>query len=58
MAENETLLKTSDAAKLLGVTAWTVRQWDKAGKIKSYRTIGNARRIPLSEVERIMNRMK
>lgn len=35
------------------MTTQTLRNWDNAGKIKSLRTDGNQRRIPLEEVERI-----
>lgn len=43
----------SEAAKRLGVTTQTLRDWDKNGKITSVRTSGNQRRIPLSEVDRL-----
>jgi putative resolvase len=33
------------------VTTQTLRDWDKAGKIKTVRSEGNQRRIPLAEVE-------
>jgi putative resolvase len=33
------------------VTTQTLRDWDKAGKIKTVRSQGNQRRVPLSEVE-------
>lgn len=35
----------------MGVTTQTIRDWDKAGKIKTVRSEGNQRRVPLSEVE-------
>lgn len=38
---------------MLGVTTQTLRNWDNSGKIKSTRTEGNQRRVPLSEVERL-----
>lgn len=41
----------SEAARRLGVTTQTIRDWDKAGKIKTVRSEGNQRRVPLSEVE-------
>lgn len=46
-------LRLSVAANLLGVTTQTLREWDKAGKIKPVRTEGNQRRIPLSEINRL-----
>ena len=33
------------------MTTQTLREWDKAGKIKTVRSSGNQRRIPLSEVD-------
>jgi len=51
MEKHYTLLK---AAELLGVTTQTLRNWDNAGKIKAIRTPGNQRRIPESEIARIM----
>jgi len=48
-----TLLRLSEAAKRLGVTTQTLRDWDNSGKIKTVRTTGNQRRVLLSEVERL-----
>ena len=33
------------------MTTQTIRDWDRAGKIKTVRSEGNQRRVPLSEVE-------
>jgi len=52
MEKHYTLLK---AAELLGVTTQTLRNWDNAGKIRAIRTPGNQRRIPESEITRILN---
>lgn len=41
------------AAKLLGVCTKTIHRWDKAGRIKTFRTPTNQRRIPESEIRRI-----
>ena len=46
-------LPIGEVARLTGVTISTVRNWDRAGKIKSFRTAGGQRRFPVSEVERI-----
>lgn len=46
-----TLLRLSEAARRLGVTTQTLRDWDRAGKIKTVRSKGNQRRVPISEVE-------
>jgi len=50
----EKYLTLSQAAGILNVTVQTVRAWDKAGKIKTIRTPGNQRRIPQSEIERLL----
>jgi len=43
-----------EAKKLLGVTTRTIQRWDKDGKIKVVRTIGGRRRIPESEIKRVL----
>jgi len=43
-------LTTTQAAKLLSVSPDTVLKWVKAGKVKSYRTLGGHFRIPLAEL--------
>ncbi|MBS7288671.1 MAG: recombinase family protein, partial [Candidatus Freyarchaeota archaeon] len=50
----ERLYTLKEAKKLLGVTTWTIQQWDRQGKIKCVRTIGGRRRIPESEIKRIL----
>jgi len=45
----------SKAAEILGVTTQTLRNWDNAGKICAIRTPGNQRRIPESEISRLLN---
>ena len=47
MKERE-LLKTSDAAKFLGVNVHTLRRWDECGKLRSIRTAGGHRRWDLA----------
>ena len=54
MADIEKHLRLSKAAELLGVSTQTLRTWDIAGKIKTVRTQGNQRRIPESEVKRLL----
>ncbi len=50
------LLKPKEAAKMLGVTTRTLFDWDKNKKILCHRTVGNHKRIPLSEVERLLSK--
>jgi putative resolvase len=54
----ERLLTVSEACKRLGIHSNTLRKWDRLGKIKVVRTIGGRRRIPESEVERLMGIIK
>ena len=43
-----------EASKILGVTVKTLQRWDKEGKIRCIRTAGGRRRIPESEIKRIL----
>ena len=47
------LLKLRDAARELGVSYPTIKQWIYRRKIKSARTAGGHHRIPRSEVDRL-----
>src|SRR5919107_5631822 len=42
-----------EAARALGVSADTLRRWDRAGKIRTKRDDRNRRRVPVREVERL-----
>jgi len=50
----EKLYTLKEAKMLLGVTTKTIQRWDKEGKIRVVRTIGGRRRIPESEIKRIL----
>lgn len=41
------------AARELGVTVQTVRDWDRQGKIQSVRTMGGHRRYDLDELKKL-----
>lgn len=45
------LVKISEAAKILGVTTVTLRNWEKEGKLKPVRTFGKHRRYNLNEIK-------
>jgi excisionase family DNA binding protein len=47
------MVSLAEAAKALGVTTKTLRNWDAAGKIQLVRTVGQHRRVPIEEVERL-----
>jgi excisionase family DNA binding protein len=44
------LIPISEAAKLLGVPADTLRRWEREGKIKPRRTSGNLRRYDIADI--------
>jgi molybdate transport system ATP-binding protein len=47
------LLRLHDAARLVGVSYPTLKQWIYSGKIKSVKTAGGHHHIPRSEVDRL-----
>jgi molybdopterin-binding protein len=46
-------LTIGEAARELGVSADTLRRWDRVGKLQTNRDERNRRRVPRSEVERL-----
>jgi putative resolvase len=50
----DNLLRPKDAAKQLGVSVRTLQRMDNSGKLKVVRTTGGRRRIPETEVHRLM----
>jgi molybdopterin-binding protein len=46
-------LTIGEAARALGVSADTLRRWDRAGKLRTTRDERNRRRVPAAEVERL-----
>jgi putative resolvase len=51
--KNKRLLHPKEAAEELGVSIRTLIRWDEAGKLRTVRTVGNQRRIPLQEIFRL-----
>ena len=47
------MLKPQDAAKLIGVSYPTLKQWIYTDKVRSVKTPGGHHRIPRSEIDRI-----
>ena len=43
-----------EACELLGVHIKTLQRWDRGGRIKCVRTVGEKRRVPESEIKRIL----
>ena len=58
MKNEKKYFTTHQAAKILGVTVTTVIMWANNKKIKVIKTIGKHRRIPKSEIDRIVGEMK
>lgn len=52
----EELLNPRDAARSLGISYPTLKQWIYKKKLHSIRTAGGHHRIPLSEIERFLPR--
>jgi molybdopterin-binding protein len=55
MGDEDGLL-LGEAAKAIGVSADTLRRWDREGKLRTVRDSANRRRVPRSEVERLSRR--
>jgi len=51
--KNKRLLHPKEAAEELGISMRTLIRWDQAGKLRTIRTVGNQRRIPLEEIFRL-----
>ncbi len=50
----EKLLSVAEAAALLNVTPWTLRKWDREGKLVALRTNGQHRRYRLVDINRFL----
>ena len=53
---SEELLNPRDAARSLGISYPTLKQWIYKKKLRSIRTAGGHHRIPVSEIERFLPR--
>jgi molybdopterin-binding protein len=49
-------LSLGEAARAIGVSADTLRRWERAGKLRTSRDAANRRRVPRSEIERLTSR--
>ena len=47
-------LSASEAARTLGISLDTLRRWDRRGRIKTERDAANRRRVPKTEVDRLL----
>jgi len=55
MAEPE-LIKPSDAARMLGISYPTLKQWIYHGKLQTVRTPGGHHRVPRAELDKYLHR--
>ena len=51
-------LSASEAARTLGISLDTLRRWDRGGRIKTERDAANRRRVPKTEVDRLLGHEK
>ena len=51
-----TALTLGEAARAIGVSADTLRRWDRSGKLRTVRDARNRRLVPESEVARLSDR--
>ena len=49
-------LTLGEAARAIGVSADTLRRWERAGKLRARRDDRGRRRVPVSEVRRLSSR--
>ena len=56
MARGDEGLPLGDAARAIGVSADTLRRWERAGKLRTTRDSANRRRVSRREVERLTKR--
>jgi excisionase family DNA binding protein len=56
--KNKRLLHPKEAAEELGISIRTLIRWDQAGKLRTVRTVGNQRRIPVGEIFRLRRQGK
>ena len=54
MHKPNSLLTSQDAARLAGVSAATVRTWEKTGKLPAVRTAGGIRLFTREDVNRVI----
>ena len=50
------LLTVSQASELAGVSSESIRRWTNSGRLKTYRSAGNHRRIKASDLMRLIDK--
>lgn len=54
--EDDEGMLLGEAARAVGVSADTLRRWDRSGKVQTVRDRANRRRVPRAEIERLSHR--
>lgn len=54
MTKDDALCSTREAAQLLGVSLRTIQLWVESGVLRAWKTAGGHRRIPRTEVEKLL----
>ena len=55
---HDVMLSVAEAAKLCGITEWTIRKWLKAGKLDGVRVGAWIIRIPKSQLKRVISKIE
>ena len=50
------LLTVAEASKIAGVSTASIRRWTDSGKLETYRSAGNHRRIKTSDLMRLIDK--
>ena len=50
------LLTVAQASEIAGVSTESIRRWTNSGKLRTYRSAGNHRRIKVSDLMRIVDK--
>jgi molybdopterin-binding protein len=54
MSTTDTSIRIGRAAEMLGVTVDTVRRWAESGRVRTVRSSGGQRLVPIDEVTRLI----
>jgi excisionase family DNA binding protein len=55
-ASRDTLLRVGQAAEMLQVSVDTLRRWEAEGRLRTERSAGGQRMVPVTEVTRLFKR--
>jgi molybdopterin-binding protein len=53
-ANRDTILRVGQAAEMLGVSVETIRRWEAEGRLRTERSAGGQRMVPIAEVTRLL----